>query len=263
MSLFTTQHISQKISVFIITLLLLPVTLSAAENEVSASSRSISYALSSEPALAEKQAQLRQTEVKSFPALQKQGFRNETGSAEKFLTNVSFSASGDFTIYSVSTDLLADLDFDGFYHQFSLSIDVDTIYSSGAIYTRLYLSYEGGPWNEYASSDTYIINGDSSLDTFVIETELTEGYPAGYYDIRIALYDAGTDEWLLSYGPYENSSLSALPLEDNYNDGLTVGGTHGIETDIIITSAGSMSGWLLAIPGLLVAGRRFNSGNLN
>ncbi len=259
MSLFTTKQISRKISALIFALLLLPTTTTAAENEDPTRSRSINYMLSSELTLPAKQTLLRQTEVKNFPALQKQGFRNETGSAEKSLTSARFSATGDFTVYSVSTDLITDLDFDGFYHQFSLNIDVDTVYSDASIYAILYLSYEGGPWNEYASSDAWLINGDSSLDGFVIETELVDGYPAGYYDIRIELYDAITDEWLLSYGPYENSSLSALPLEDSYNDGSTVEDTHGIETDIIITSAGSMSWWLLAIPGLLVAGRRFNA----
>ncbi|HED32666.1 MAG TPA: hypothetical protein ENJ08_00420 [Gammaproteobacteria bacterium] len=260
MSLFSTEHFSQKISALIFALLLLPATIAAAENESQTSSRSISYALSSEPDLPAKQTLFSQTATKSFPALQKQGFRNETASAEKSLNNVSFSASGDYTIYSVSTDLLSDLDFDGFFHQFSISIDADTVYNSASIYAILYLSYEGGPWNEYASSDAFLINGDSSLDAFVIETDLTDGYPAGYYDIRIELYDALTDEWLFSYGPYENPALSALPLEDSYSDGSTANDLHGIETDIIITGAGgAMSGWLLAIAALLVVTGRFGT----
>ena len=53
---------------------------------------------------------------------------------------------------------------------------------------------------------------------FVIETELAEGFPAGYYDIRIELYDAESGDWVQSYGPYDDDSLSTLPLEDSVHD---------------------------------------------
>ena len=143
--------------------------------------------------------------------------------------------------------MISDLDDDGYYHRFSVAIDADTVYSTSWVYAQLYLSYEGGPWNHYATSSDFHIHGDSAADVFVIETELAEGFPAGYYDIRIELYDANSGEWLQSYGPYDDASLSALPLEDSVYDDYYIS---GVTTEVIVAGHGGVSIWLLVMFGL-------------
>ena len=221
------------------------------------SSKSISYSISEQAEESTKKQKFENTRTNSFAPLQKEGYRIESGSVNTLLMSTSHNHSNDFSIYDVQTNLISDNDYDGFYHRFSVSIDADTVYSTAYVYAKLYLSYEGGPWNYYASSAAFHIYGDSPHDAFVIETELAEGFTAGHYDIRIELYDADRDEWVLSYGPYDNDSLSTLPLEDSYYDKAAVEVIHSIETEVLISGHGSLSMWLLPALGLMIALRRF------
>jgi hypothetical protein len=90
---------------------------------------------------------------------------------------------------------------------------------------------------------------------FYVETELAEGFPAGYYDVRIELYDADTGEWLLNYGPYDDSSLTALPLEDSMHDDDYY--STGYTTEVIVAGHGGIDVWLL-ITFALVALLKFS-----
>lgn len=230
----------------------------ASANENPASIRSISYSLTTQTEPATKQTQsnllkLKQTELKTLPAISKQGYRNES------TQQMSSSYYGDFSIHDASVELFNDYDYDGFYHHFSVTLDADTVYSNAHVYAELYISYEGGPWNYYAGSDVFTIYGDSASDAFIIETELVEGFPAGYYDIRIDLYDAHNNAWLLSYGPYADSSLSTLPLEDSYSDSFYDGTSVSYQTDVYVHGNGSMNVWsLLLLAALAIIARRFS-----
>lgn len=184
-----------------------------------------------------------------MPALKKFGYRNEAQQLEKSIQ--SRSCGCNISIFDATTTLLSDDDHNGFYHRFKVSIDVDSDPGHGEwVYAKLYLSLEGGPWNHYATSGDFFIEGHTSADEFVVETELAEGFPTGYYDIRIELYDANFDGWLDTYGPHDDGSLNAIPLEDaerddHYDYGYSISG-------------GGSFGWLflmsLAVLGL---GRRW------
>ncbi len=228
-----------------------------AKDAINQTSRSVSYSGAVSPTLQQRGEQLKQATpvIAPKPAA---GARVE--SSLKAL-RIAGGANPDFSIYDVSTELISDQDDDSFYHRFSVRIDTDTWFDSAWVYARLYVSYEGGPWSWYATSEDYRISGDSSLDSFVIETELADGFPPGYYDVRIELYDADYGDFLLSYGPYDDSSLAALPLEDSYEDnasGVSVG--IGVEvglpqTEVVIAGAGAFGWWLLAPFGVLLVHR--------
>ena len=190
-------------------------------------------------------------------ALKKEGFRVESTLRAARAISSDYVSNADIIIYDASTELISDFNDDGFYHRFSVTIDADTVYDTSYVYARLYLSFEGGPWNHYATSANYHIYGDSELDTFVIETELADGFPPGYYDVRIELYDADFDNWLLSYGPYDDASLSALPLEDSYFDDQSPVAIYPVETQVVVASrGGSISWWLLLLPAVIGVARR-------
>lgn len=231
--------------------------LMAATNEDSRISRSISFTKSTELDKAAKDAQLKQVDADFMEALKKEGFRVESALRAARAISSDYVSNADIIIYDASTELISDFNDDGFYHRFSVTIDADTVYDTSYVYARLYLSFEGGPWNHYATSDNYHIYGDSELDTFVIETELADGFPPGYYDVRIELYDADFDNWLLSYGPYDDASLSALPLEDSYFDDQFPVAIYPVETQVVVASrGGSISWWLLLIPAVIGVARR-------
>jgi hypothetical protein len=231
--------------------------LQAEETASTRMSRSISYTGEVVTDEAVRKAELDKADADVLDALVKEGFRAESTPAGVQVDIISYHGS-DITIYDASTTLISDFDDDGFYHRFSVGIDADTVSSTSWVYAELYISYEGGPWNYYAGSDEFHIHGDSELDIYVVETELAEGFPAGYYDIRIELYDAEYGDWLLSYGPYDDASLSALPLEDSVYDDVYY--SSGYTTEVVVAGHGGIGLWLIAAFSLVGLLRKAGGG---
>lgn len=130
----------------------------------------------------------------------------------------SEAASEEFWFFHADVQLFNDDDHDGYYHGIDVLFDADTIFETADVYAVLYLSYEGGPWNEYAVTDTFRIFGATSDDEYVVVTELTSGYPRGNYDLLIDLYDTWDGRLVATLGPEDSSALSYLPLEDFNRD---------------------------------------------
>jgi MYXO-CTERM domain-containing protein len=177
-------------------------------------------------------------------------------------TSASVSQSGllppntDFWIYDAGVELFSDFDRDGYYFGVDLTFDADTVYSVADVYAVVYLSYDFGPWNEYASTDDFTIFGASGDDEYVIETELVSGYVTGDYDILIELYDVYDGTYVASFGPDESSQLSYLPLED-------IGRDTPPGTTVVVNNSGGGSMGLLGLLALFGAaglrrGRRLN-----
>ncbi len=123
-----------------------------------------------------------------------------------------------FSVFDAHTVLSWDDDDDGFYHRLRVSFDADVDSGEAWVYARLYLSLEGGPWNHFFTTEVFPITGDATDDVYEVVTRLIDGYPTGYYDVLIELYDADYDLLVVNYGPYEDRDLAVLPLEDSYRD---------------------------------------------
>jgi hypothetical protein len=159
----------------------------------------------------------------------------------------SQAPNGDFWFYSADVGLYSDLDFDGHYVGIDVTFDADTIYNAADVYAVLYLSFEFGPWNEYAYTDDFTIHGASGDDEYFIETELVSGYPTGDYDILIELFDTYDGALVASFGPDDSSQLSYLPLED-------IGRDTPPQTVVIVDQGGGSTGLLSLLALLAVAG---------
>ena len=182
-------------------------------------------------------------------ALQTTGTRgkNSARSAQQKLGAANSQAvDPNFWFYDVDVALFSDFDHDGYYFGIDLWFDADTTYAVADVYAVLYLSYEYGPWNEYAVTDNFTLFGSVGTDDYVVETELISGYLPGNYDILIELFDAYDDTYLTSIGPDETSELSILPLEDSTYDAVSVG-----PTQVVVNSGGGGSFSLLLLFGLL------------
>jgi len=157
---------------------------------------------------------------------------------------------GDQWIYDAGVELYDDFDGDGYYRYLLVWLDADTYLEDTYVYAVLYLSIDGEIFEEYAATDDFLISGSSSFDEYEIETELVSGYPAGYYDVLIELYDADHGILVDEFGPVESSELSLLPLEDAEYDGaeVVVSISHG-------HGGGGAVSWLL-LPGLLAVAMR-------
>ncbi len=171
-----------------------------------------------------------------FAALKTEGARdskNLRSEQQKVGSAAVQSADPNFWFYEADVDLFADFDNDGYYFGIDLMFDADTTWSAAEVFAVVYLSYEYGPWNEYAETEDFMIYGTSGLDNYVIETELVSGYPTGSYDILIELFDAFDGTYLASIGPDDTSELALLPLEDSVRDAPA-----GTSTQVVVNSGG-------------------------
>lgn len=169
--------------------------------------------------------ELELAEVQSLPALETGGSRVAPDSAARTLAAIILPA---YEIFDAYTELSLDDDDDGFYRRLRVVFDADVAEGDALVYARLYLSFEGGPWNHYYTTDVFHIVGDLETDEYAVVTHLMEGYPTGYYDVQIELYDADLDVQVASYGADNDRDLSVLPLEDAYRDEPGGGGAFGL-----------------------------------
>ena len=177
-----------------------------------------------------------------------------SGAQQKAGLSAAQSPNTEFWFYSADVVLFNDHDNDGYFHGIDLLFDADTYFLSADVYAVIYLSYEGGPWNEYATTDTFTLNGASADDEYIIVTELLSGYPSGSYDLLIELFDAWDGSFLAWYGPEDTPELAFLPLEDADRD-------RPVEVipEVIVVHehGGGATGWaLLALLGAAVISRR-------
>ena len=172
---------------------------------------------------------------------------------QKSEATVAQSPNSDFWFYTVDVVLFNDLDRDGYHHGIDLLFDADTLYAFADVYAVVYLSLDGGPWNEYAVTEDFTIFGTASEDDYVLVTELVDGYPAGSYDVLIELFDAYDDAFLAWIGPEDTSELAFLPLEDAGRD-VVIG--PGPDVTVINRGGGGSLGWLLILSLVLAAAAR-------
>jgi hypothetical protein len=187
------------------------------------------------------------TTADGFAALMTAGNRSQPKVAyARSGTSPAQAARNDFWFYTADVVLFNDHDDDGYFHGIDLLFDADTYYDVAEVYAVVYLSLDGGPWNEYAVTEDFSLFGSSSEDEYVIVTELLSGYPSGSYDLLIELFDAYSGEFLAEYGPVETPELAFLPLEDAERD-------TPIEPQVVVVHehGGGASGlWFLLALGL-------------
>lgn len=179
--------------------------------------------------------------TESHKALQLKGERTSPNSLH--------GAGNDYWFYTADVILFNDDDFDGYFWGIDLLFDVDTYYDVADVYAVLYLSREGGPWNEYAVTDSFSIYGATSDDEYVLVTELLSGYPTGDYDLLIELFDSYDGEFLASFGPEDTSELSFLPLEDANRDDPNFD-----RPVVVVDGGGAVSWWMISTMLLLLLG---------
>jgi hypothetical protein len=156
-----------------------------------------------------------------FEALVTAGERTSPGARQgsgKTASSSLQSVDHEFWFFLADVVLFGDDDEDGYFYGIDLLFDADTIFEAADVYAVLYLSFEGGPWNEYHATDVFTIFGATSDDEYVVLTELETGYPRGSYDLLIELYDTFDGRFVASFGPADTSELSFLPLEDFERD---------------------------------------------
>ncbi|MEW8016565.1 MAG: choice-of-anchor H family protein [Candidatus Thiodiazotropha endolucinida] len=178
--------------------------------------------------------QLDQADVDGYQELVVSGGRIRATAQRTFAAH---AVGRELSIFDAHTVISRDDDDDGYYHRIKVIFDADTSGDEVWVYARLYLSLEGGPWNHYYTTELFPIEGDVSDDEYEVVTRLLDGYPSGYYDVLIELYDGDNDLLAVNYGPYEDGDLAVLPLEDSYRDDYGGGGATGLMTTLLLALA--------------------------
>ncbi len=175
--------------------------------------------------------------------------------ADKPLEDETFEDSStyhsDVVIFDAEIQLLDDYDNDGFYRSYSLSFDADVNVGSTAVFAEIWSRDETGDWYLETTTEDFVLNGNSTLDTYVLETTLESGYSTGYYDFKIDIYDASSAQFLTSSDAFD-AQLSYVPLEDAGADTVATSSTviHTSTVSVESGGAGSTTG-LLALLGCL------------
>jgi len=157
----------------------------------------------------------------SDPAVQLETQRVVTQKKQRTVNKQSLSH--EFFFDSVNVYMDTDLDGDGYYSEFTVNFDADTIFNVATVYARLYLSLNGGDWELYHTTGNFNLEGYSGFDDFSVSTILTSGYPPGNYDILIDLYDEYDNSLVATISADDDYGLSNLYLEDVSYEG-SVGG---------------------------------------
>lgn len=160
--------------------------------------------------------------------------------------------NSDFWIYDASVSFNVDNDFDGFYSTFTVEFDADTVFSQAQVYARLYLS-TGEVFEEYHTTSLFNIYGDSSTDSFIVESDLVTGFPTGDYEVLIELYDNFDNQLVATLDGFDDADLTLLTLESKSFE----------QTDsvVIVTESGGGFGSLilLLVPVLVARGWKVRS----
>lgn len=130
------------------------------------------------------------------------------------------SVNQEFWIYDAYTVLRDDFDGDGFFTRLELTLDADTVFEGANVYAVLYLSLEGGDWIEYGETNVFDIYGTSGSDEYYFDSDLVSGFPTGYYDVLIELYDDFDQRLVAVFGPEQSLELYDLPLESQTTDSI-------------------------------------------
>ena len=171
-------------------------------------------------------------------------------------------------VAEIGTLLTRDLDNDGYFTGFSLSVDVDTFFTDQDVYLALYTRDSSGTESPLHRTRDFSIYGDALSDEYEIDIDLVTSYPADTYDLIIDVHNARDDRILDSVDNRQFSNLRRLPLESedldvaprppitepdtpSNDDGLVPAGSIRVAEH-----AGSASGWWLAGLFLLAARTR-------
>ena len=147
----------------------------------------------------------------------------------------------DFWIYDAWLTLHSDEDYDGYYSHFTVEFDADSVYVQTDVYARLYLS-RGDVFEEYHTTSIFTINGDTSEDSFLVESELLTGFPSSEYELLIELYDAYDDSLVATFDGYNDVDLTLISLESKNFDA-----PPPVDSVVVVRESGGSFGYLMLL----------------
>ena len=126
----------------------------------------------------------------------------------------------------VGTLLFNDSDGDGYFSGLSLSLDVDSDFSSVDVFATIDIQSALSPngfFNERLhTTQTFTVYGRSLSDEYRVDIDLISNYSPDIYDLQITLVDAYSHEILDRVDAQDFRNLSSLSLESQDNEDVFV-----------------------------------------
>ncbi|MFL6548259.1 MAG: choice-of-anchor H family protein [Povalibacter sp.] len=122
-----------------------------------------------------------------------------------------------YGIAHVTTQLLDDVDGDGYYSAFRVAFDPDADFERRLAYAHVWVRPRGGDWIDEYSTEDFWVDTQGADDTYELDVAWHTGYPTSLYDVQIDLHDSATGELLASAGS-DRAALAQIPLEDQSRD---------------------------------------------
>jgi hypothetical protein len=104
-------------------------------------------------------------------------------------------------------------------------------------------------FKEYHTTANFSIFSDNSDDSFVVESELLNGFSSAEYEVLIELYDASSDELVAVYDGNNDADLYLLSLESKEYE--------SVQVVVIREHGGSVSLWSFLLLCLLFITRHY------
>ena len=160
-----------------------------------------------------------------------------------------YSAPQYLSMFDAQLNLLHDDDGDGYYHGFSLELDIDINYGSSEVYAELYVSTDQISWQPLLTSEPFNIVEDHTHDNQTWQFEWLGGYPTGHYTIKALIVDANHHQTLLEILPGQSPALRAIPLEDVTQEVVITPppAPTPVRTSSSKESGGSLSWWVVGL----------------
>lgn len=152
----------------------------------------------------------------------------------------------DFWIFDAWVTFYSDEDGDGFFNHFSVEFDADTEFSAAEVYARLYLGKDE-VFKEYHTTSNFSIFSDISTDSFVVESELLNGFASDDYEVLIELYDAYSHELVAVFDGNDDADLYLLSLESSDYE--------SVQVVVVHEHGGSVGLWGLILLPLIIVRR--------
>ncbi|WP_251359742.1 choice-of-anchor H family protein [Kangiella sp. TOML190] len=140
--------------------------------------------------------------------------------------------AGHLYIYDSAVLLKTDEDSDGYYSEIRVDFDVDASYNDYYdVYAELFIREEGSSqWTHYYTTEVFEIYGADNDDDYHVTTTFNDGFPSGYYEVAIDLFEHGYSGIVDSTDAIEDPDLGNLPIEDTSYEYFTP------ETDVSIST---------------------------
>lgn len=161
----------------------------------------------------------------------------------------SLTYDSDVSIFDAEIQLLDDMDNDGFYRSYSIRFDADVDRGTTEVFAEIWSRDDSGEWFLEATTEDFFLDGNSTLDTYILETTLQSGYSTGYYDFKIDIFDSVTEQLLTSSDAFDGE-LSLVPLEDVPSDTVASTPPPVVTSTVVVESGGA--GSMFGVIGLLL-----------